>query len=107
MPEYLTRKDRRKIESYNKIGQDILLGAVRIDQEKCTGCGLCVGACAAGALKLVDKKARMDEVLPACMSCGDCVAICPEDAIELVEFIQFKHHFRYIDRGKPEPPRRF
>ena len=51
-------------------------------------------------------EARMIEVLPMCMSCGDCTAICPEDAIEIKTFIEFKRYFRYIDRGKPEPPRK-
>ena len=107
MPEYMTRKDRKKIESFHKIGEDVTLGAVIIDRNKCKGCGFCVKACAASCLELKDKKCRMVLDLPFCMSCGDCVAICPEDAIELTEFIQFKRFFRYLDRGKPEFPRKF
>ncbi len=107
MPEFLTFSDRKEIESFTKIGEDVLLGEVKVDQEKCIGCRLCVDACAAAALEVVDKKARMVLELPACMSCGDCVAICSEDAISLVKYIQFKKAFRYLDRGKPSMPRTF
>ncbi len=107
MPEYLTRKDRRVIESFHKIGEDIILGEVKIDLEKCTGCSLCTQACPAAALEVVDKKARMNLELPLCMTCGDCTAICPEDAIELTKFYQFKKAFRELDRGEAEMPRMF
>jgi len=106
MPEFLTRKDKKKIENFLKIGEDVLLGKVEIDQDKCNGCGFCSKACAAAALEVVDKKCRLVLDLPFCMGCGDCVAICPKDAIELTNFIEFKHAFRYLDRGKPEPPRK-
>jgi len=108
MPEFITRQDKKIIESFHKIGEDVILGAVKIDQEKCKGCGFCTKCCAAGALEVtVDKKCRMITDLPFCMSCGDCVAICPEDAIELTDFIEFKRFFRYLDRGEPSTPRKF
>jgi len=108
MPEYLTRKDKKVIESYHKIGEDMVLGVVVIDRDKCKGCASCTKCCAAGALEIdVDKKCRMVPDLPFCMSCGDCVAICPEEAIELTDFIQFNRAFRYLDRGEPSPPRAF
>ncbi len=107
MPEFLTFSDRRVIESYMNVGKDILLGEVRVDQEACKGCTLCVSACAAASLELVDKKARMVTENPACMSCGDCAAICPEDAIVIVKYIEFKQAFRYLDRGEPSFPRAF
>jgi ferredoxin len=32
---------------------------IQIDEEKCTGCGLCIPSCAEGALQIVDGKARL------------------------------------------------
>ncbi len=107
MPEYLTWKDRRKIESFYKLGEDLNLGVVAIDQDSCSGCGLCVPVCVGRAIEMVDKKARMVTDFPLCMSCGDCVAICPENSVKLIKFFELKRSFRYLDRGKPEPPRRF
>lgn len=107
MTEFLTRENKRRIESFRRVGEDVLLGKVIIETNKCTGCGYCTRACAAYALEVVNKKCKMADGTPFCISCGDCVAICPEGAIELVEFIQFKHYFKYLDRGVPEPPRQF
>jgi len=108
MTQYLTFRERLKIESFLKIGEDVELGEVVIDGEKCTGCGHCAAACAASAIEVTDKTARLlVEGLPMCMSCGDCVAICPENAIKLTRFIGFKKAFKYLDRGEPLWPRKF
>jgi len=107
MPEFLRLRDRLRIESFNNLGKDVVLGAVEIDPEKCTGCGLCVKACAAGTLEVVNKKARMNPELPICHSCADCVAICSKNAIQMKQFLELKRCFRYLDRGRPEPPRKF
>lgn len=57
---------------------------VEIDEEKCTGCGLCVDACHEGAIELVDGKARLvrDDY---CDGLGDCLPACPADAIRIVK----------------------
>ncbi len=56
---------------------------MRIDVEKCSGCGLCVPYCPAEAITLENKKARIDE--DACIECGNCirprVVKCPKSAI--------------------------
>jgi len=57
---------------------------IKIDEEKCTGCGLCVSGCHEGALQLVDGKARMISEL-FCDGLGACIGDCPEGAIELEE----------------------
>jgi len=57
---------------------------VKIDEEKCTGCGLCIPNCAEGALQIVDGKAKlMSEKF--CDGLGACLGYCPEDAITVIE----------------------
>jgi formate hydrogenlyase subunit 6/NADH:ubiquinone oxidoreductase subunit I len=111
MPEFLSRNEKKTIESFLKVGEDVVFGVVETDPDRCIGCGMCVGACAAGVLELVgekkEKKSKMVDELPFCFSCGDCVAICPEDAITLTRFLEFRRAFRYLDRGGPAPPRKF
>lgn len=57
---------------------------IKIDEEKCNGCGLCVPDCAEGALQIVDGKARLISDL-FCDGLGACLGSCPEGAIEVEE----------------------
>jgi len=59
-----------------------LRNIVKIDEEKCTGCGLCVTACAEGAIKIIDGKARLVSEI-YCDGLGACLGHCPEDAITI------------------------
>jgi len=57
---------------------------VHIDEEKCDGCGLCVNACAEGAIKILNGKAVLiDEIY--CDGLGACLGSCPKGAITIVE----------------------
>ncbi|MHB1125741.1 MAG: ATP-binding protein [Bacillota bacterium] len=57
---------------------------IKIDEGKCTGCGLCVPSCAEGALRIIDGKARIvNEVY--CDGLGACLGDCPEGALSLEE----------------------
>ena len=59
-----------------------LRNIVKIDEEKCNGCGLCVNACAEGAIKIIDGKARLVSEI-YCDGLGACLGHCPEDAITI------------------------
>jgi len=50
-----------------------------IDEDKCTGCGVCLEACPEGAIVLRDSAAAIERHL--CTGCGDCLAACPQTAI--------------------------
>jgi len=57
---------------------------IRIDEEKCNGCGLCVPACAEGALQIVDGKAKLISE-KYCDGLGACLGECPQGAIIIEE----------------------
>jgi len=57
---------------------------VKIDEPKCSGCGLCAKACHEGAIKVINGKAKLisDKY---CDGLGDCLPTCPDNAIEIIE----------------------
>ncbi len=55
---------------------------IKINEEKCTGCGGCMIGCPEGALQVIDGKARLISDL-FCDGLGACIGECPEDAIEI------------------------
>ncbi|MFA5819946.1 MAG: 4Fe-4S dicluster domain-containing protein [Bacteroidales bacterium] len=57
---------------------------VEINEEKCTGCGLCIDACHEGALQLVNGKAQLVSDV-YCDGLGACLPECPADAISIIE----------------------
>jgi len=55
--------------------------AAQIDQDACTGCGLCMEVCPVEAISLKDGKAKVDE--DQCTECGACSEECPTHAIRI------------------------
>jgi NAD-dependent dihydropyrimidine dehydrogenase PreA subunit len=53
---------------------------IKIDEDKCNGCGLCVPACAEGAIQIVDGKAKV-VAEKYCDGLGACLGECPQGAI--------------------------
>ena len=57
---------------------------VKIDEEKCDGCGVCVPGCAEGALQVIDGKVRLVSEI-YCDGLGACLGECPQGAITIEE----------------------
>lgn len=65
---------------------EIIIDAVHptISEPLCDGCGLCIQVCTAGAISLLNRKAKLDSV--TCDICGLCVHSCPKGAIEVPNY---------------------
>ncbi len=57
---------------------------IKIDEDKCDGCGLCIPNCPEGALQVIDGKARLISDL-FCDGLGACIGHCPKGAIKIEE----------------------
>ncbi len=55
---------------------------IKIDEEKCNGCGQCVTACAEGALAIINGKAKLISET-YCDGLGACLGHCPQEAITI------------------------
>ncbi len=57
---------------------------IKIDEEKCNGCGACAAACHEGAIEMIDGIARLTRE-DYCDGLGDCLPACPTNAISFEE----------------------
>lgn len=57
---------------------------IKIDEEKCNGCGACAAACHEGAIEMINGKARLTRE-DYCDGLGDCLPACPTNAITFEE----------------------
>ena len=74
---------------------------IHIDEEKCTGCGLCASACHEGAIDIVGGKARLMRE-NFCDGFGDCLPACPADAISFEEREAPEYDEKAVQEAKKE-----
>ena len=58
------------------------VSTVKIDEEKCNGCGMCIKVCPHAVFVLKDKKAEIKD-RDDCMECGACMKNCKQEAIKV------------------------
>lgn len=74
---------------------------IKIDNEKCTGCGICADACHEGAIGIIDGKARLLRE-DYCDGLGDCLPACPENAISFEEREALAYNEDEVKKAKKE-----
>ena len=57
---------------------------IKIDEDKCNGCGACAAACHEGAIEMIDGTAKLTRE-DYCDGLGDCLPSCPTNAITFEE----------------------
>lgn len=72
---------------------------VRIDSDKCDGCGLCVPDCAEGAIQVIDGKARL-VAENLCDGLGNCLGTCPKGAITIEQRPADEFDRNAVEAGK-------
>lgn len=58
--------------------------SLKIDTQRCIGCGACAADCLQGRLSMRDGRAV--QVQESCMLCGHCAAVCPTGAVSISEY---------------------
>lgn len=78
------------------------MAAIKVDRDKCNGCGRCIKLCPFGQIKLVD---RLATISPGCTMCGVCREACPARAISIVKkelhtenFLNYQGVWVYIEQ---------
>jgi ferredoxin len=56
------------------------VSTLKLDVEKCNGCGMCVIVCPHAVFAIEERLARITDI-DSCMECGACAGNCPEEAI--------------------------
>ena len=75
---------------------------IKIDEEKCNGCGQCALACAEGAIQIIDGKARLVRD-SSCDGLGACIGECPMDALHIEERIAGPFDENLHDQPQQQP----
>lgn len=77
---------------------------INIDEEKCTGCGICADACHEGAIAIIDGKAKLTRD-DYCDGLGDCLPTCPTSAISFTEREAADYDEKAVEAHKAERER--
>lgn len=74
---------------------------IKIDRDKCNGCGACADACHEGAIEMIDGKATLTRE-DYCDGLGDCLPVCPTDAISFEEREAPAYNEAAVNKAKSE-----
>ncbi len=114
--KYISRKEKNSYPNMAFVdnqrapqaSDNVSMGRVEIDNDKCNGCKLCVAACPGNSLEMAGKKeVRMPGVGANCIGCGDCVPICHPGAIRVTRYLEYKGLYKTLGRSKASGPRKF
>ncbi len=72
---------------------------IKIDEEKCNGCGACASACHEGAIEMIDGKAVLTRE-DYCDGLGDCLPACPTNAISFQEKEALEYNEEAVRQAK-------
>ncbi|MBQ7090553.1 MAG: 4Fe-4S binding protein, partial [Clostridia bacterium] len=72
---------------------------IKIDEDKCNGCGACAAACHEGAIEMINEKAKLTRE-DYCDGLGDCLPACPTNAISFEEREAPAYDEKAVQRAK-------